>query len=158
MQNENILQEENEVLIQVQDLRKSFGTLSVLDGISTDIRKGEKIVVVGPSGSGKSTFLRCLNCLEDPSGGAIVFENENLADPRVNINIHRQKMGMVFQQFNLFNNKNVLENIMLSPVLLRKKELARQKRFNFFFRRIEKAKKRRRTFLCCRRSPTKSLP
>ncbi len=130
MQNEMIASEE--VLIHVKGLCKSFGELSVLKGVSTNIKKGEKIVVIGPSGSGKSTFLRCLNCLEDPTGGSIIFENEDLADPRVNINIHRQKMGMVFQQFNLFNNKTVLENIMLAPVLIRKKALAKAKRFNFF--------------------------
>ncbi len=132
MQNEKITDAREEVLIRVQALSKSFGELSVLNEVSTDIKKGEKIVVIGPSGSGKSTFLRCLNCLEDPTGGAIIFENENLADPHVNINIHRQKMGMVFQQFNLFNNKTVLENIMLAPVIVRQKELARKKRFNFF--------------------------
>ena len=105
-------------LIQVKGLKKSFGEVNVLDNVSTDIYKGEKVVVIGPSGSGKSTFLRCLNCLEDPTGGEIIFQNENLADPKVNINIHRQKMGMVFQQFNLFNNKTVLQNIMLAPMTI----------------------------------------
>ncbi len=105
-------------LIQVKGLKKSFGDVNVLDNVSTDIYKGEKVVVIGPSGSGKSTFLRCLNCLEDPTDGEIIFQNENIADPKVNINIHRQKMGMVFQQFNLFNNKTVLQNIMLAPMTI----------------------------------------
>ena len=120
------------VAIRVMDLRKNFGSNHVLNGITTDILEGEQVAVIGPSGSGKSTFLRCLNCLEDPSGGAIIFDGENLADMKVDINRHRQKMVMVFQQFNLFNNKNVIENIMLAPLHIRKKELARKKRFNFF--------------------------
>ena len=119
-------------LIQIVDLAKSFGSLSVLNGISTEITQGEKVVVIGPSGSGKSTFLRCLNLLEKPTSGAIVFEDENLADPRVNINTHREKMGMVFQQFNLFNNKTVLENITLAPILLGKKHLKEANRKNFY--------------------------
>lgn len=106
----------NEPLISVKNLTKRFGDLTVFSDISLDIYKGEKIAIVGPSGSGKSTFLRCLNCLEDPSEGSIIFENVDIADPKVNINIHRQNMGMVFQQFNLFNNKTVLENITLAPV------------------------------------------
>ncbi len=120
------------VAIRVVDLHKSFGSNHVLNGITTDILEGEQVAVIGPSGSGKSTFLRCLNCLEDPTGGAIIFDGENLADMKVDINRHRQKMVMVFQQFNLFNNKNVLENIMLAPLHIRKKELARKKRHNFF--------------------------
>ena len=110
--------ENNTPLIQVKDLVKSFGSNVVLDKVSTDIYQGEKVVVIGPSGSGKSTFLRCLNCLEDPTDGEIIFEGVNIADPKVNINVHRQNMGMVFQQFNLFNNKTVLENIMLAPVTI----------------------------------------
>lgn len=109
-------------LIEVKGLQKAFGELKVLNDITTSIYPGEKVVVIGPSGSGKSTFLRCLNCLEDPTGGEIIFENENLADPKVNINIHRQKMGMVFQQFNLFNNKTVLENITLAPITIYTKQ------------------------------------
>ena len=123
---------ENNVLISVNDLSKSFGDLNVLKSVSIDIKAGEKVVVIGASGSGKSTFLRCLNCLEDPSGGVIMFDNENLADPKVNINVHRQKMGMVFQQFNLFNNKTVLQNITLAPVMLRLKRLRAQKWKSFF--------------------------
>ena len=105
-------------LIEVRGLQKSFGNLQVLRDISTAIYPGEKIVVLGPSGGGKSTFLRCLNCLEDPTGGEIIFDDVNIADPSVNINIHRQNMGMVFQQFNLFNNKTVLENIILAPYII----------------------------------------
>ncbi len=129
-----MVQNENQVLISVRELKKSFGQLLVLDGISTDIRQGEKVVVVGPSGSGKSTFLRCLNLLEKPTGGSIIFEDEDLADPHVNINIHREKMGMVFQQFNLFNNKTVLENVTLAPVLLRTMHLRKAKRKNSFIK------------------------
>ena len=117
----------NKPLISVRALSKSFGELEVLKGVSTDIMPGEKVVVVGASGSGKSTFLRCLNCLEDPTGGEVIFEDVDIADPKVDINVHRQKMGMVFQQFNLFNNKSVLENIMLAPVMIRKKKLFREK-------------------------------
>ena len=123
---------ENKALIQVRNLSKSFGDLNVLQSVSTDIREGEKVVIVGASGSGKSTFLRCLNCLEDATGGEIVFEGVNIADPKVNINIHRQKMGMVFQQFNLFHNKTVLENIIVAPVMIRTKALAKAKRKAFF--------------------------
>ncbi|MBE6576635.1 MAG: amino acid ABC transporter ATP-binding protein [Ruminococcaceae bacterium] len=112
------MENNNTPLIQVRNLKKSFGDVAVLDDISTDIYKGERVVVIGPSGSGKSTFLRCLNCLEDPTGGEIIFQNENIADPKVDINKHRQNMGMVFQQFNLFNNKTVLQNIMLAPMTI----------------------------------------
>ena len=111
MQNNN----EAKPLISVRELKKCFGNLTVLDGVSTDIYPGEKVVVIGPSGGGKSTFLRCLNCLEDPTSGSIFFDDVDIADVRVDINIHRQNMGMVFQQFNLFNNLTVLENIMLAP-------------------------------------------
>ncbi|MDE7373269.1 MAG: ATP-binding cassette domain-containing protein, partial [Clostridia bacterium] len=101
-----------EPLIKVEQLSKEFGSLLVLDDISADIFKGERIVVIGPSGGGKSTFLRCLNCLEDPTAGKIYFDGVDIADVKVNINTHRQKMGMVFQQFNLFNNMTVKKNIM----------------------------------------------
>ena len=121
---------ENKKLIEVRGLCKDFGDNKVLKDINTDIMKGEKVVVIGPSGSGKSTFLRCLNCMEDPTSGEIIFRGENIADMSVDINVHRQKMGMVFQHFNLFNNKTVIENIMLAPVLLGKKALKKQKRDN----------------------------
>ncbi len=107
-----------EAYLQVRHLTKKFGDLTVFEDISTDIYKAEKVVIIGPSGSGKSTFLRCLNCLEDPTSGSIYFDGVDIADVRVDINIHRQNMGMVFQQFNLFNNKTVLENIMLAPVMI----------------------------------------
>ena len=107
-------------MIRVINLQKEFKNVQVLKGVSLDIFDGEKIAIIGPSGCGKSTFLRCLNCLEDPTGGQIIFDGIDIADMSVDINIHRQKMGMVFQQFNLFNNKTVLENITLAPLLLKK--------------------------------------
>ena len=116
----------NEVQISVKHLQKSFGNTVVLKDITTDIYQGEKVVVIGASGSGKSTFLRCLNCLEDPTGGQIIFDDVDIADPKVDINIHRQNMGMVFQQFNLFNNKTVLENIMLAPVTIYTKKAVKE--------------------------------
>ena len=106
-------------MIDVIDLKKTFGDLEVLKGINVTINKGDIVVVIGPSGSGKSTFLRCLNCMEDPTSGSIIFNGVDIADMRVDINIHRRHMGMVFQHFNLFNNKTVLENIMLAPVELK---------------------------------------
>lgn len=120
-------------MIDVIDLRKSFGEVEVLKGITTTIREGEKVAIVGPSGSGKSTFLRCLNCLEDPTSGSIIFEGVDIADMKVDINIHRRHMGMVFQQFNLFNNKTVLENIMLAPLHVKLAELRKKKLKNVFF-------------------------
>lgn len=117
---EAMLDKENEVVLDVCGLTKSFGGNEVLKGVDLKVHKGEVIAILGPSGCGKSTFLRCLNCLEDPSGGAIIFDGENLADFKVNINKHRQKIGMVFQQFNLFNNKTVIQNIMLAPYMLYK--------------------------------------
>ena len=119
-------------LVVVEGLKKSFKGVEVLKGINVTVHKGEVIAVIGPSGCGKSTFLRCLNCLEDPTDGAIYFENENIADMKVDINVHREKIGMVFQQFNLFNNKTVIENIMLAPVYLQSKRLSRAKTKNFF--------------------------
>ena len=110
----------SEVLIRTEGLEKHFGTIKALDGIDTQIQKGEVAVVIGPSGSGKSTFLRCLNLLEVPTGGAIYFEGVNITDPKVNINIHRQKMGMVFQQFNLFPHMKVLKNLTIAPMRLLK--------------------------------------
>ena len=108
-----------EVLIKVENLQKHFGENKVLDGISTEIQKGEVVAIIGPSGSGKSTFLRSLNLLEVPTGGKILFENVDITDPKVDIDRHRQKIGMVFQQFNLFPHKTVKENIMLAPVTLK---------------------------------------
>ncbi len=110
----------DDILIRVEDLEKHFGKLKALDGITTQIAQGEVTVVVGPSGSGKSTFLRCLNLLEMPTGGRIFFEGVNITDPKVDINIHRQKMGMVFQQFNLFPHMKVLKNMTLAPMKLQK--------------------------------------
>ena len=114
-------------LIVIKGLSKSFTvgkkkTLNVLNSIDNVIHRGEKVAVIGPSGSGKSTFLRCLNCMEDPTGGSIIFNGEDLADPSVDINKHREHIGMVFQQFNLFSNKTVLQNIMLAPVYLKTKK------------------------------------
>lgn len=119
-------------MIDVIDLKKNFGDNEVLKGINMTINKGDIVVVIGPSGSGKSTFLRCLNCIEDPTSGKIIFEGVDIADPKVDINIHRRKMGMVFQHFNLFNNKTVIENIMLSPVLCAKKDRRKAVVHNMF--------------------------
>ena len=115
-------------MIDVINLRKRFGEAEVLKGIDVTINKGDIVVVIGPSGSGKSTFLRCLNCMEDPDGGSIVFNGVDIADPKVDINVHRRHMGMVFQHFNLFNNKTVIENIMLAPVYVRCQEQKQARR------------------------------
>ena len=111
---------DNNVLIKVENLCKSFGDLKVLNGVNAEIKKGDVMVVIGASGSGKSTFLRCLNLLEEPTSGTITFEGVDITDPSVNINKHRQKMGMVFQQFNLFPHKTVLKNMTLGPMKLLK--------------------------------------
>ena len=113
---------DKEIMIDVKGLRKSFGEQDVLTGIDVQIKKGDIVCVIGPSGSGKSTFLRCLNCMEDPTGGQIFFDGVDLADMKVDINEHRRHMGMVFQHFNLFNNKTVIENIMLAPVQTKSEE------------------------------------
>ena len=107
-------------MIEVVNLEKKYKDLSVLNGINLTIKDGEKIAIIGPSGCGKSTFLRCLNCLEDPSNGQVIVDGIDIADFSVDINIQRQNIGMVFQQFNLFNNKTILENITLAPLLLKK--------------------------------------
>ncbi len=127
MENTNTnISHNGEDLLVVKDLCKTFKngkkTVYALDHVSNVIKKNEKVVIIGPSGSGKSTFLRCLNCMEDPTGGSIFFEGEDLADMKVDINKHREHIGMVFQQFNLFNNKTVLQNIMLAPVYIRTKK------------------------------------
>lgn len=109
-----------DVIIEVKNLEKHFhgGEIKALDGINTVIRKGEVVVIIGPSGSGKSTFLRSLNLLEIPTGGSILFEGENITDPKCNINMHRRKMGMVFQHFNLFPNMTILKNLTIAPMKL----------------------------------------
>ncbi len=109
---------DNNILISVQNLQKSFGDIEVLKGINTNIKKGEVVVIIGPSGSGKSTFLRTLNLLEMPTGGEIYFEGINITAPDTNINLHRQKMGMVFQQFNLFPHMTILKNMTIAPMKL----------------------------------------
>ena len=111
-------------IIEVKDLQKSFGELEVLKGINTEVQRGEVVVVIGPSGSGKSTFLRCLNLMETPTGGSIFVDGAEITDPKCDINLHRQKMGMVFQHFNLFNNMTILRNMTLAPMTLLKKSRA----------------------------------
>ena len=108
------------VIIRAAELKKHYkgGQIKALDGVSADIHKGEVVVVIGPSGSGKSTFLRCLNLLEVPTGGQILFNGVDITDKTVNINIHRQKMGMVFQNFNLFPHMTILQNMTLGPIQL----------------------------------------
>lgn len=129
-------------MIEVVDLKKNFGETEVLKGVNLTIQAGEKIVIIGPSGCGKSTFLRCINCMEDPTAGHILFEGVDLADMKVDINVHRQHIGMVFQQFNLFNNKKILDNITLAPIYAGNRERKRQQRarwrakiHNFFHRK-----------------------
>ena len=111
-------------IIEVKDLQKSFGELEVLKGINTEVQRGEVVVVIGPSGSGKSTFLRCLNLMETPTGGSIFVDGVEITDPKCDINLHRQKMGMVLQHFNLFNNMTILRNMTLAPMTLLKKSRA----------------------------------
>ena len=113
----------NKTLIKVENLQKYYkgGEIKALDGINTEIKKGEVVVVIGPSGSGKSTFLRCLNLLEVPTGGSIFFEGTDITDEKTDINIHRQKMGMVFQHFNLFPHMTILKNMTIAPMKLLKK-------------------------------------
>lgn len=121
-------------MIDVIKLKKNFGDTEVLRNINIRVDKGDIVAVIGPSGSGKSTFLRCLNCMEDPSGGNIIFNGVDIADMSVDINIHRRHMGMVFQHFNLFNNKTVLQNIMMAPAYLRMKDMRRAGRKNCLIR------------------------
>ena len=119
-------------MIEVCDLHKSFGKLEVLKGVDLSIKKRQIVVILGPSGSGKSTLLRCLNCMEDPTSGSVIFNGVDLTDMKVDINIHRQKIGMVFQHFNLFNNKTVLQNMILAPVYIAKKKSRTAKLRRFF--------------------------
>ena len=130
-------------MIDVINLRKSFGDLDILKGINITINKGDIVAVLGPSGSGKSTFLRCLNCMEDPTSGSIVFKGVDIADMKVDINVHRRHMGMVFQHFNLFNNKTVLQNVMMAPAYLQCKDLKKAKNKNRMirFKNIFRSKK-----------------
>ena len=111
-------------MIKVENLHKSFGELEVLKGVSEHIKKGEVVSVIGASGSGKSTFLRCLNMLEEPQSGSIIFEGVDITQEKVNIDVHRQKMGMIFQHFNVFPHMTVIENITMAPMLIKKKAKA----------------------------------
>ena len=120
----------NRIKIQVENLIKDFGSLHVLQGVTTAIYEGEVVVVIGPSGSGKSTFLRCLNKLEETTSGRIMIDGKELTDPKTDINHLRERVGMVFQHFNLFNNKTVIQNIMMAPVYVSKKNLKKTKRDN----------------------------
>ena len=114
------MMENKEIIISTKDLKKSFKNLDVLKGIDVDIYKGDVVCVIGASGSGKSTFLRCLNLLEQPTGGSIYFEGVDLTNEKVDLNLHRQKMGMVFQQFNLFPHLTIMKNLTLAPMMLKK--------------------------------------
>ncbi len=124
-------------LIRVENLQKSFGELDVLTGIDLEIHRGDVVVIIGPSGSGKSTFLRCLNLLEQPTGGHIYFNDCDITDKKTNINIHRQKMGMVFQHFNLFPHMTILKNMTIAPIrLLREPKEEAEKRALELLRRV----------------------
>ncbi len=123
------MEENKNIIIKVEGLKKTFEDdgKTVLNGVDLVVNKGEKVVILGASGSGKSTLLRCLNCMEDPTAGSIFFDGVDIADMKVDINIHREHMGMVFQQFNLFNNKTVLDNITLAPVHIALKNMRKEK-------------------------------
>lgn len=123
-----------ETILSIKNLQKSFGDTQVLTGLDLDVKKGEVVVIIGPSGCGKSTFLRCINCMEDPTGGSIYFDGEDLADMKVDINKHRRHIGMVFQHFNLFNNKTVLNNITLAPDYVKLSERRKVATKNFFIK------------------------
>ncbi len=131
-----------DALIEVQHLTKEYGDLKVLNDISDKIYQGEKVAVIGPSGSGKSTFLRCLNVLEDPTDGYVFFEGNNRCDLKVDINVQRRHVGMVFQQFNLFNNMSVIKNVTLAPVHIGVKELNKAKRNNLKLKFLNLFKKK----------------
>ncbi len=135
---------EKQLVLSVKGLTKKFDDLDVLKGVDLDVYEGDVVAIIGPSGCGKSTFLRCVNCLEDPSGGSILFDGADLADMKVDINVHRQKIGMVFQQFNLFSNLTVLDNITLAPVTVAKKQRSRLQRKNFFIKAANIFKKEKR--------------
>ena len=122
----------DEIVLDIKGLTKSFGEKEVLKGVDLQVKTGEVIVIIGPSGCGKSTFLRCLNCLEDPTSGEIIFGGENLVDMKVDINVHRQKIGMVFQHFNLFNNKTIIDNITLAPNHIKLSKMRKDSAKNFF--------------------------
>ncbi len=125
------------MMIEVKNLKKSFGNNQVLRGIDVEIHKGEVVVVIGPSGSGKSTFLRCLNLLEIPNEGSIVVEGENITDKKADVNRIRQKMGMVFQQFNLFSNMNIMRNMCVAPITVKRAEKSKaQERALELLRRV----------------------
>ena len=125
---------EKQLFLSVKNLTKKFDSTEALKGVNLDVYEGDVVAIIGPSGCGKSTFLRCVNCLEDPTGGTIMFQGEDLADMKVDINIHRQKIGMVFQQFNLFNNKTVLDNITLAPRIIAKKNRRSLQRKNLIIK------------------------
>ena len=135
------------MILQMINLNKKFGDQQVLSDITVNIKEGEKVSIIGPSGSGKSTFLRCINCIEDLTSGQIIFDGVDIADMKVDINIHRQKIGMVFQHFNLFNNKTVIDNITMAPNHIMISNNNKNKFFNFFlpitnlFRKEKKEKR-----------------
>ena len=143
----NVTKESPEILLSVRGIHKSFGDHAVLKGLDLDVKNGEKIAIIGPSGCGKSTFLRCLNCMEDPTSGSIFFEGVDIADIRVDINTHREHIGMVFQQFNLFNNKTVIENIMLAPVYVGMKRIKTAKRKNMMIALSNLFKKKKQEYV-----------
>lgn len=130
---ENVNNTSQKYILEAQNIKKIFDGKEVLSGVDLKVKEGEIVVILGASGSGKSTFLRCLNCMEDPDGGSIFFGGEDIADFKVDINLHRENMGMVFQQFNLFNNKTVIENIMMAPVFLKTKKLMQAKIKNLWY-------------------------
>jgi polar amino acid transport system ATP-binding protein len=130
---ENVNNTSQKYILEAKNIKKIFDGKEVLSGVDLKVKEGEIVVILGASGSGKSTFLRCLNCMEDPDGGSIFFGGEDIADFKVDINLHRENMGMVFQQFNLFNNKTVIENIMMAPVFLKTKKLMQAKIKNLWY-------------------------
>ena len=134
-------------MIEVSHLTKKFGDLTVLDDVSLKVDEGERVAIIGGSGSGKSTLLRCLTCMEDPTSGSIYFEGEDLADWSVDINHARRKIGMVFQQFNLFNHKTVLQNITLAPIRLGLSDLHAAKRKNLWYRLSNPFRKQKKALL-----------